>query len=143
MSRTRSAASARPAGRMAKVMRRSLEVVLPRPDLGEHFHRPGEGSPRVLLGGGHDLGHVAANERVGRALLGDRRGYRRLAAAALRLLACLALAKPRVAWLDRLREADVRERVLMRAIDAGRLLQAREFRKRDAHLLRRALEEPP
>ena len=64
------------------------------------------------------VGFAHAQERVDGAFGGDRRGQRPRAFGAQRLAAGFVLGQGRVAGLDRAREAQVRERVFVRAADA-------------------------
>src|SRR5258708_4975281 len=131
------------AGRMAKASSLGLERVLPGADFREHLDGRLQVPTRVALGGRDHSRLGAAQERIGRELLGKRGGKRRLAAIALRLLARLALLQARVRGLDRLGEADVGERVFVTAVDARGLREARELAEGVDHLRRGALEKAP
>src|SRR5258706_4188540 len=145
MSRRSSPASARVAALKvnASAMPTLLEIVLPRANLGEYLDRVAQAPSGVALGGRDHLRLTAAQEGIGQALLADRRGQRRLAARALRLFPRLALRERCVTRLDRLREADIGERVFVPAIDTGGSVERRELGEGFAHLLRGTLEEPP
>src|SRR5258708_35832713 len=131
------------AGRMAKALSIGLERVLPGADFREHVDGRHQAPARVALGGGDHPGLRAAQKGIGRELLGERGGKRRLAAIALRLLARLALLQARVRGLDRFGEADVGERVFVTAVDARGLREARELAEGVDHLRRGALEKAP
>ena len=91
---------------------------------------------------GHDLGRVAAQERVDAAFDADRRGQGGRVGGAHReaaLFICRALG---VAGFDRSGEAQVRQGVLVRAAHLGVGRQRGQTRQRIAHLRRRALEQP-
>ena len=94
---------------------------------------------------GHRRAHfglVAAQERVGGEFEADRRRHCRFAAPARGFVARRPLAERRVAGLDREREADVRQGVLVGAVHAGRRRQRGQRIERRDHLPRRSLEQP-
>src|SRR5258708_23223158 len=70
------------AGRMAKASSIGLERVLPGADFREHLDGRLQVPTRVALGGRDHSRLGAAQERIGRELLGKRGGKRRLAAIA-------------------------------------------------------------
>ena len=84
-----------------------------------------------------------AQERVGGTLQRDRRWQRGFAALPLRPFVRDARRHVGVGGFDRECEAKVRERVLVPAVNARRIGQARERAERRPHLRRRALEQAP
>src|SRR5437667_2262995 len=121
----------------------SSKAVLPVPYCGEYSHRIGYACSEVLVGRLDHRGLEAAQEGVGGLFLAERARQRRLARRAQALVARLALPEPSVARLAGLREADVRERVLVPAIHFRLVGQRAQLLQRRVHLLGGAFEEPP
>jgi len=94
------------------------ERVLPRAKLGEHRDTIGQIAPGVTHRCGANRGIGSAQKRIGGTLLGDGRWKRRVAAIALRLIALETRAQSFALRLDGQREAKVRDRVLVPAVDA-------------------------
>jgi hypothetical protein len=78
-----------------------------------------------------------------RALARDRRRQRRQAGVAQRPALRGELGERAIGGLDRVREAQVGQRVLVRAAHAGAARQRRQPPQRGVHLRRRALEQAP
>src|SRR5260221_4821277 len=113
------------------------ETVLAPPD-------GGEGGDRVAGRAGRRLQGrlVGAQKRVGGDLLGHRARHRRLALGAQRVDAARAGNERGVVRLHRQREARIRLRLFVAAIDARLGRQPAQLAGRAPHLLGRALEQP-
>src|SRR5437868_8909838 len=85
--------------------RTSSECVFPGAKLREHGHPIRQIAPGMARRGGANRGLGRTQKWIGRALLADARRQRRLAAAALGLLALQAGAQCRAWWLNGEREA--------------------------------------
>src|SRR6266545_160298 len=113
------------------------EHILAMPHLGEYRHRVTARHADSALHGRY----VGPKEGVGRLLLAEQRGHRGLALGARRVDRGRTLHQLVVVVLDRHREAGVRLRVLVRAVDLHVVGQGAQPAERGPHLLRRALEQ--
>ena len=119
-----------------------VKIVFPFPQRGEHVDHSTSGRPACGFGRSEHRGLGRAQERIGRALLADASR----AAVGNPLALCLPRA-PAAPAARRCparppREAQIRERVFVPAIDAGLRGSAASLTARH-HLRRRALEQAP
>src|SRR6202030_4848264 len=146
--RTRSSRCQAPAnmamrsGRSRLSHRTSSECVFPGAKLREHGHPIRQIAPGMARRRGANLGLGCTQKWIGRALLADARRQRRLAPVALGLLALQTWSQCRALWFNCEREAKVRNRVLVPAVDTSAGRKLGELVERCHHLRRGPLEQP-
>src|SRR5882672_3229974 len=119
------------------------ELILPLTQRGEYSSWIADAFAQILVRGFDDRGPRHAQKWVGRLFASYRRGQGRQVVAPCLSVAHLALEQRGIIRLDGLGEADVRQGVLVAAVDQRVLGQRRELLERRVELLGRAFEYAP
>src|SRR5204862_4506421 len=105
------------------------ELVLPLPQRGEYSGRIADAFAQILVRGFDDRRPHHAQKRVGGFLAGYRRGKRREVVAPQARIASLALEQRGICRLDGLGETNVRQSVLVPALEERCVGRAGELRE--------------
>src|SRR5882762_6355178 len=119
------------------------ELILPLTQRGEYSSWIADAFAQILVRGFDDRGPHHAQKWVGRFFASYRRGQGRQVVAPCLSVAHLALEQRGIIRFDGLGEADVRQGVLVAAVDKRVLGQRRELLERRVELLGRAFEYAP
>src|SRR5712691_8436953 len=119
------------------------ELILPLTQRGEYSSWIADAFAQILVRGFDDRGPHHAQKWVGRFFASYRRGQGRQVVAPCLSVAHLALEQRGIIRFDGLGEADVRQGVLVAAVDQRVLGQRRELLERRVELLGRAFEYAP
>src|ERR1700730_6325513 len=128
-------------GRSRLSHRTSSECVFPGAKLREYGHAIRQIAPGMARRCGANLGLGRTQKWIGRAHLAEGRRQRRLSPVAFVLLALQTCSQCRALWFNCEREAKVRNRVLMPAVDASARRKRGELVERCHHLRGGPLEQ--